>query len=653
MDNSASTGLDIKWPWRTKPQVATEIKGLLNLLEDPAVLVDKEHGFIYGANAAFLRLTTYDSREVVGQSLTVFISEFSPRLVNSQETVEGVLQRRNHEPIMVGMRLRQLDSRSPWMVVTFQPDFTNVDESTRRIKAIGNFMVTTARLPCGEGRLKENLRIGIDYLQDILGPVTVCIYQANPQELKLDRMIFKGNADWFPESIPSADLMRLAKPTIWRPGKHLKVEIHKTGRVQNLEYVASMPLGQSGSWFGLLVVGDTTQPFNRLDFLMEVIGAQFTRLIEQDMLVTNLLSQQETALQALVSVQGLVENASEGMMLVSADMNVVTMNPAAEWMLGYAEKEVKGQPVENILIGPVNLMPVLTSALTGVPAHDLGSRSMHRRNGQLFPAHVQVVPVGREDQVKGLAVFISDISENEEFRIRTQQLEQRAVLGDVTAIFAHEVRNPINNIFSGLQLLASVLPEDDPNQENLGRLQHDCMRLNHLMESVLNFSRTSKYTFEEVDVKTLLQRIVERWRPRFAKASVSVNYLPTEKAAKVAGDARALEQVFTNLIGNSVEAMSAVGGTLSIKLDQGVGPSRRSEIAVTISDTGPGIPDEIRERIFEPFVTTKAQGTGLGLAITKRIVTAHHGSIKVNSFPGGTVFTIKFPAYQSEDANDA
>lgn len=650
MDSPTPAGIEFKWPWRTKPQVAAEVKGLLDLLEDPAVLVDKEHGFIYGANAAFLRLTTFDSREVVGKLLSSLIAEFSPRLANSQEMVEGSLQRRNREPVLAGMRLRQLDSRSPWLVVTFFPDFLSPEETTRRAQAIGNFLVTMARLPCGEGRLKENLSVGVHYVQDILGPVTVCVYQANPQELKLDRIVLIGEQAWFPESIPSADLMRLAKPTVWRPGKHLKVEIHKTGRVNNLEYVASVPLGQPGSWFGLLVVADTTQPLDQMEFIMEVVGSQFTRLIEQELLVTNLLTQNEVSLQSLASLQGLVDNAGEGMMLVSPDMNVKAMNPTAEWMLGYAEKEVKGQPVENILIGPVNLMPVLTSALAGVPAHNLGSVSLHRRNGQLFPAHVQVVPVGRDEQVNGLAVFIADISENEESRIRTQQLEQRAVLGDVTAIFAHEVRNPINNIFSGLQLLAAVLPEDDPNQENLGRLQHDCMRLNHLMESVLNFSRTSKYTFEEVDVKTLLQRIVERWRPRFAKANVIVNYLPTNKQAKVAGDARALEQVFTNLIGNAVEAMTVMGGTLSIKLERGVSPSRRAEIEVTVSDTGPGIPDEIRERIFEPFVSTKSQGTGLGLAITKRIVTAHHGGIQVNSFPGGTVFTIKFPAYQSESA---
>ena len=129
------------------------------------------------------------------------------------------------------------------------------------------------------------------------------------------------------------------------------------------------------------------------------------------------------------------------------------MNPAAEWMLGYADWEVKGQPVENILIGPERLLPALETACQGIPTHNMGSVSLHRRNGQSFPAHIQIIPVQREGETLAILIFFSDVSEHEEIRNRTQQLEQRAVLGEVTAVFAHEVRNPINNISTGLQLL--------------------------------------------------------------------------------------------------------------------------------------------------------------------------------------------------------
>jgi signal transduction histidine kinase len=117
----------------------------------------------------------------------------------------------------------------------------------------------------------------------------------------------------------------------------------------------------------------------------------------------------------------------------------------------------------------------------------------------------------------------------------------------------------------------------------------------------------------------------------------------------VLGDQRALEQVLANLVSNAVQAMSETGGTLAVKAQPIHAEGEKSKVLLTISDTGPGIPEETLERIFEPFFTTNPQGTGLGLAITRRIITAHKGTIEVKSVPGGTVFQIYLPAAESEN----
>lgn len=149
---------------------------------------------------------------------------------------------------------------------------------------------------------------------------------------------------------------------------------------------------------------------------------------------------------------------------------------------------------------------------------------------------------------------------------------------------------------------------------------------------------------DPVDLGMLLQRFLERWRPRFSKANVQAYFQMEPDILWVIGDARALEQVFTNLVNNAVQAMKT-GGVLAVKMtNRQVSRGASPEVEVTVSDNGPGIPDEIREHIFEPFVTNNPQGTGLGLAITKRIINAHRGSISVNSFPGGTVFHVCLPA---------
>ena len=196
------------------------------------------------------------------------------------------------------------------------------------------------------------------------------------------------------------------------------------------------------------------------------------------------------------------------------------LNPTAETLLGYAAQEITGQPVNNVLIGPSNLVPAMQSAQQGVSTPNLGEVHLHRRNGVAFLAHISTIPLLDEDEVEGVLVLIRDLSAHEESEIRNQQLEQRALLGEVTAIFAHEVRNPINNISTGLQLMAMNLPSEDPNQDVIGRLIDDCNRLTHLMQSVLTFSRPPENKFKHVELADLIPTLLERWRPRLARLQV-------------------------------------------------------------------------------------------------------------------------------------
>src|SRR3990172_8402583 len=110
------------------------------------------------------------------------------------------------------------------------------------------------------------------------------------------------------------------------------------------------------------------------------------------------------------------------------------------------------------------------------------------------------------------------------------------------------------------------------------------------------------------------------------------------------GNARALEQVFNNLVTNAIQALSDNGGAITIKVHYATTGGGRKYVEIDVVDNGPGIPKEFQERIFLPFFTTKPTGTGLGLAITKHIITAHKGDIQLSSVPGGTVFQVHLPA---------
>jgi len=156
----------------------------------------------------------------------------------------------------------------------------------------------------------------------------------------------------------------------------------------------------------------------------------------------------------------------------------------------------------------------------------------------------------------------------------------------------------------------------------------------------LSFAKPLEYKMSGVDLDFLITRILERWHPRLMRLNISPYYESEVENPIIEGDLRALEQVFTNLISNSVNAMTEKGGSLGIKITESDDEQDRQFIQINLTDTGPGIPDEIKAHMFKPFVTGSKRGTGLGLAITQRIINAHKGKIEVDTYPGGTIFKI-------------
>jgi PAS domain S-box-containing protein len=344
-------------------------------------------------------------------------------------------------------------------------------------------------------------------------------------------------------------------------------------------------------------------------------------------------------------MQAPFEASSEAFLLLDDDWRVARANPSACSLLGYAQTDMEGMAVRDLLVGPEDLMATLLEAR----GHDREAQRaripLHRRDGTPFPAQLRAIPLHPAGASR-LLLVLTDLSERQAIEDRTETLAQRAILGEVTAIFAHEVRNPINNISTGVQLIASRLGKDHPQFEALERIQKECLRLNQLMGDVLAFARPLELKIEPLDLTDVLQRLLARWEPRFRQAGIECHTSFSPDTPRAAADPRTLEQIIVNLITNAVQAMTD-GGTLSVTL----GPARGSPgpmVELKIADTGPGIPPEVRDRIFDPFFTTKKDGTGLGLAITRRILSAHKGTISLESYPdAGTVFTVQIPSAQT------
>jgi two-component system NtrC family sensor kinase len=226
------------------------------------------------------------------------------------------------------------------------------------------------------------------------------------------------------------------------------------------------------------------------------------------------------------------------------------------------------------------------------------------------------------------------------------QSAKLATIGKVTAGIAHEINNPLNNIY----LTAEVLLEDLPNIECAERLEmvNDILkqadRAREVVHHLLAFSRTRKATtLENVDLAVLIQQTLAFLKNQIRIGQVAVHTEMPEKPVMVNGNANQLQQVFVNIILNGVQAMGP-GGVLTLKVETADHMGR-----VVIRDNGPGIPEEVKTRIFDPFFTTKSEGTGLGLSVSNSIIEEHNGKITLESIEGkGTTFYIALPLVQEE-----
>lgn len=634
--------------WQGKEPGMADLGTLLNMMPEAAVLLDRAKKTVLFPNSSLLTMTAFTRMDLIGSELDYLIPNFEIDTVIPGEDRLALLNRYNRDPLPIKVQANRLDVDAAWIVIIIEPavkEKTSIfGEDVNYLKELSK-LATLVDADCEE-KLYPKL---IASIQKVLKTDLVCIYQAESDYPELGKIACGAPEGFFPDVLPSTDLIRLNSTKIWEPGNRVTTELHRSGRMNNLAQIATTPLGRRGAVFGLLAVGYVEkQQQESLNLLVEFAGNFASSNLEHLILTSNLRMRETDNARLLAVRNSLLENVQEGVLVLSTDFRIVEINPAAELMLGYAEREVHGQNIENVLISTESYQQSLNEAKKGIIFHDIGSLSLIRRNGQLFAAKVKIIPVISNNELLAIQMIISDISEDEQIRVRTQQLEHRAVLGEFTAVFAHEVRNPINNISTGLQLLESRLKSDEKNLDLIRRMDSDCNRLNSLMDSVLSFSRPIDIQKLPVNLEFLLKRILDRWGPRMTRVKVIPYFQADENLPMVQGDERALEQVFTNLISNAIEIMHDQGGTLAVRLRLSAEITVPPQIEVTVTDNGPGIPDDIKDHIFEPFVSKNPRGTGLGLAITKQIVTTHRGTIKASTFPGGTVFHVFLPIIDGE-----
>jgi signal transduction histidine kinase len=233
--------------------------------------------------------------------------------------------------------------------------------------------------------------------------------------------------------------------------------------------------------------------------------------------------------------------------------------------------------------------------------------------------------------------------------------EKLASLGTLAAGVAHEIRNPLTAINVRLHSLKKNLVQDSSEQEDALVIGHEIQRLERIVQEFLQFARPAEPKFHTVSADSLLARMQLLFGPKFDKTSIRLN-LESVPDIWVQADPHQMEQVLINLVQNAAESMKASGGTITLRARHGTSRLNGRACPVVmleVSDTGTGIPPEVRKRIFDPFFTTKEEGTGLGLAIASRIIEKHGGSLECRSEVNrGTTFVILLPHTKPEASNE-
>ncbi len=348
----------------------------------------------------------------------------------------------------------------------------------------------------------------------------------------------------------------------------------------------------------------------------------------------------------------LIESSVDGIIVTDMTGNILIFNRGAENILGYKAEEVVGKMNIRSIYPPgvaIEVMEKLRSPDFGGVGKLTSFPMVHRRkDGGLIEGDLSASLIYDEDgkEIASVGIF-KDLRERlrieRELREMQQALlqsEKLAAMGRLTSQIAHELNNPIYGIMNTLELLKTEIPPESKRRKILELSLSEIQRLAEMLRNMLSFSKPEEEKRKPIKINELIEGILLVMERQMKESNIKVQTYFDEGIPEVMASTNQMRQVMLNLIKNAKEAMPK-GGTLIVRTNR-----EDSNVLIHIQDTGVGIPEEIRGRIFEAFFTTKqkVKGVGLGLSVCYGIIKDHGGEIRVESeVDKGTTFTIHLP----------
>lgn len=327
---------------------------------------------------------------------------------------------------------------------------------------------------------------------------------------------------------------------------------------------------------------------------------------------------------------------TDGVILLDARGVVLFANNEAQGRLGLpAGGSANGRALPLLLGGDHPLARTIETAYAvGSEVHDL-ALDLGDRGGARGRLLVSIFPLGRGPEPPGLLVIIRDLKPVQELENVVNYSGQLARLGGLITGVAHQIRNPLNAMSLQLELLANAGAAGRPIEERIAGLRREINRLDQAVNGLLRFMRPGRLNYETVSLNALALEIAGQ----ISRPSIKIDYRLDPDLPDISADAALLREAIRNIVANAIEAMPD-GGVLTLR----TGADSDGYLEMTIGDTGPGIPAEDLERVFELYYTTKDGGTGLGLPMAARAIDLHGGSVRIESRHGrGAAVIFRLP----------
>ncbi len=357
-----------------------------------------------------------------------------------------------------------------------------------------------------------------------------------------------------------------------------------------------------------------------------------------------------------------VEQAAEIIVITDPEGTIQYANPAFERITGYGSEEVKGQKPRILKSGQQDdrFYQELWQTIKNGESWQ-GRMINKRKDGGLYTEEATISPViDTKGKIRNFVAVKRDITSEINLEARLAQAQKMEAIGTLAGGIAHDFNNILAVIVGYAEMLEYDLRDGSPSKENIGQIITACKRAKDLVKQILTFSRQGEQEVKPLRLDLIIKETLKMIRSSLP-ASIDINQSIKASFPTVFADHTQVHQIMMNLCTNAAQAIEDEHGTIHVVLDEiqiekdannqmiDLKPGRY--VRLKVSDTGTGIPKEIRKRIFEPYFTTKkaGEGTGLGLSVVYGIVKEYGGDILVESDEGvGSTFSVFFPASEKE-----